>query len=270
MMNKTAGKRSQIRLGLAILLLGLVFFSAGCDILLPAGPLPPTATPTTTLTPTATIDWFPATPTPTLIPISSPTPQATLPDSREGVTELLISDDFSDPTTWTAPSAASGNVAFGNEDLVLAAAQQDAYLFSLSPHTLSANFYLELTFETTLCQQDDQFGVVFWREGQGDYYRLALSCDGQYRLDLVQSGVPVVVRDWEKASHAQPGAPATNRIGLWVYEGAFQLYINDAFQFEERVAQQRSGELGVFARTVTSSAMTVRVSDLQIYRVEGD
>jgi hypothetical protein len=267
MMNKIERKNHQKRFGLAILLLGIVFFSAGCDILLPAGPLPPTATPTTTLTPTPTIDWFPATPTPTLIPIPSPTPQATLPDTREGVTELLISDDFSDPTRWTAPSAASGNVAFGNEDLALAPAQQDAYLFSLSPHTLSANFYLELTFETTLCQQEDQFGVVFWRQSQSDYYRLALSCEGQYRLELVQSGVSVVVHDWENASHAEPGAPATNRVGLWVYQGLFQLYINDAFQFEERVAQERSGELGVFARTVTSSAMTVRVSDLQIYRV---
>ncbi|MDY6873714.1 MAG: hypothetical protein SVR81_07085 [Chloroflexota bacterium] len=268
MITQNDRKTRKTRLGLTLLLFAFIIFGTGCNVLLPPGPQPPTATPTTTLTPTPTIDWFPATPTPTLIPISSPTPQATLPDTREGMTELLISDDFSDPTSWTAPSAASGNVAFGNENLVLAPAQQDAYLFSLSPYNLPANFYLELTFETTLCQQDDQFGIVFWRESQGDYYRIAFSCEGQYRLELVQSGVPVVVHDWENASNAQPGAPATNRVGLWVYQGTFQLYINDAFQFEERVAQNRSGELGVFARTVSSNAMTVRASDLQIYRVE--
>lgn len=251
-------------------LLGILFFSAGCDILLPAGPLPPTATPTQTLTPTPTIDWFPATPTPTLIPIASPTPQPTLPDTREGVTELLVSDDFTDANLWNTPQSTSGNVAFGNQNLTLAVAQKGATLVSISQHPLAANFYLEFTAETNLCQTDDQYGVIFWRLSEGDYYRLLLTCDGQYRLEVVQNGVTVVVHDWEMAGHMQPNAPASNRIGLWAREGQFQLYINDTFQFEERVASERSGELGVFARAVSGSPMTVRISDLQIYQVNGE
>lgn len=255
------------RLGVLLALLSTLLFLAGCDILLPAGPVLPTATPTQTLTPTPTIDWFPATPTPTLQPTDAPTPMPTLADAREGVTELLVEDDFSDTELWTSPHGSAGNVAYGNNNLALAAAQNGAYLFSRSPYTLAADFYLELTVETSLCQGDDQYGFVFWRQSEGDYYRLLLSCEGSYRLEVVQGGSTVVIHNWEVASRFRPNAPASNRFGLWVHNGLFQLYINDTFQFEESIARNRTGDLGVFARTVSGSALTVRFSDLQIYRV---
>jgi hypothetical protein len=255
------------RLGTLLAALSALLFLAGCDILLPAGPALPTATATTTLTPTPTIDWFPATPTPTLQPTDAPTPMPTLEDVREGVTELVVSDDFSDTSAWTLPHSTAGNVAYGNNNLALAAAQNGAYLFSESPYTLSSDFYLEFTVETSLCQGDDQYGVVFWQQSEGDFYRLLLTCEGSYRLEVAQGGSTIVIHNWEVASRFRPNAPASNRFGLWVRNGAFQLYINDTYQFEESIARDRSGDLGIFARTISGSALTVRFSDLQIYRV---
>jgi hypothetical protein len=260
----------KVHVGWVVLVIGLMVFSAGCDILLPPAPLDPTATPTQTLTPTPTIDWFPATPTPTFIPEPSATPQPTLAGRPDGVTELRVTDDFTDQSLWNTPLSTAGNVAYGNGSLTLAPALKGVYLFSLSQHTVSSEFYLELTVQTTLCQEDDQYGVVFWRQAEGDYYRLLLNCSGQARLELVQGGVMVVVHDWEGASHIQPGAPATNRLGLYASDGLFQLYINDTYEFEEKVAKNRSGDLGFFARTVTSSVMTVRISELEIYRISGE
>jgi len=259
-----------VRLGAFPVLLLALFLLTGCDILLPAGPSPATETPTQTLTPTATIDWFPATPTPTQLATLAPTALPTLADVREGVTELLVSDDFTDETLWTTPHSTAGNVAYGNGNLTLAAAQNGAYLLSRSRHTLSADFYLEFTVSTSLCQSNDQYGVIFWRQSEGDYYRLMMTCEGSYRLEVVQGGSTIVIHNWEVASRLRPGAPASNRFGLWVKNGQFQLYINDAFQFEESIARNRTGDLGVFARTVSGTAMTVRISDLQIYRVDGE
>ncbi len=79
-----------------------------------------------------------------------------------------------------------------------------------------------------------------------------------------------MVHNWEVASRLRPGAPASNRFGVWVRDGQFQLYINDTFQFEENIARNRTGDLGVFVRTISGTAMTVRLSDLQIYRVNGE
>lgn len=251
-----------------ILILSASSLTSGCDLLPPTATRSPTETPTQTQTPTPTIDWFPSTPTSTLLPAASITPQPTLADQYEGVTDLRTEDDFTDDRMWTAPQTESGNAAFGNENLTLAVAKPDSSLYSYSQYSLSSNFYLEITIQTSLCQASDQFGIIFWRQAQNDYYKLSFDCNGQYRLELVQSGQSIVLRNWESAVGMQPGHPATNCIGLWVRQGQFRLYINDTFQFEESIASGRSGDLGVFARTVSGEAMTVRFSDLKIYKVE--
>lgn len=257
-------------------ILGMLFLSSliwlsGCSNLLPSPtPAPPTATVTQTLTPSPTIDWFPATPTPTLNAASSPTPQPTLEAQREGITALLVDDDFTDEGLWTTPQGSSGNVAFGSENLSLAVARAETSLSSVSQHELPANFYLEITVQTSLCQPQDEAGLLFWRQSINDFYRLLINCAGEYRFELIQGGQRIVLRDWEDATRMELGLAASNRLGLWVYEGDFQLYINDAFQFSEGIARNRSGGLGVFAKTVSSSAMTVKFSDLQIYQVEMD
>jgi len=253
-----------------VLITSAVLLFSGCEILLPAQPIAPTATATQTETPTPTIDWFPATPTTTLIATSSPTPLATLPDLRKGVTELLVTDDFTEAQLWKTPQGEAGNVAFGNENLTLAVARQNASLFSLSQHNLSSDFYLEISVLISLCQPSDQVGFIFWHQSDSDFYRLLINCAGQHRLELIQSGQSIVIHDWDTAAQIQLGSPATNRVGIWVSRGNFQLFINDTFQLEVPIAKNQAGALGVFARTVTGSVMTVRFSDLQIYRVEPD
>jgi hypothetical protein len=255
--------------GLFSLLALLALLSvASCDLLPTPQPPPPTATRTPTILPSPTVDWFPATPTPTFADIASPTPQPTLAGDLSGITDLFVADDFTEESLWRTPQSESGNAAFGTQNLSLAVAQPKSTLTSLSQHTLPSNFYLEMTFQTSLCEPLDQFGVLFWQESDSNFYRLLVNCAGQVRLELIQGGENFVVHDWETASQMALAAPATNRLALWVNNGQLQLYFNDVFQFEEQIARDRSGALGVFARTNTGNAMTVRFSDLQIYRVE--
>ena len=121
--------------------------------------------------------------------------------------------------------------------------------------------------QISLCQPDDQIGIMFLYSDEGDTYRLLLTCNGQYRLELIQGGQSIVIQDWEMSSQMSLNMPASNRIGICLFEGRLQFFINDAFQFEERIAQNRSGGLGLFARTIEGNAMTIRFSDLQIYQV---
>ena len=255
---------------IGLFILAGVLILSGCDFLPEEPTITPTLTATQTETPTPTIDWFPATPTPSLQPLPSPTPQPTLEDLREGITERLVNDDFTDENLWETSQSPVGNVTFGIQNLTLAIARPNTSLTSLSQHELPQNFYLELTLQTSLCQPSDQSGVLFWHQSEGDYYRLLMDCAGRVRLELIQGGQASVLQDWEYAQRVQPGAPAANRLGLWVSDGQFQLYINDAYQFSRTVAANRSGGLGVYARAISSNAMTVRFSDLQIYQVETD
>ncbi|MFW5713055.1 MAG: hypothetical protein ACOCYU_00105 [Brevefilum sp.] len=253
---------------IVLLALSTALSLAGCDLLATPEPLPPTATSTATPIPSPTIDWFPDTPTPTFAAIVTPTPQPTLEGTLVGITELLVDDQFTDESQWQTPQTQSGNAAFGTQNLSLAVARPDTTLVSLSQYSLSPNFYLEMTVQTSLCEPLDQFGILFWHESNNDFYRLIINCAGQYRLELVQRGQNFVVHDWEAASQMALSAPATNRLALWVHNGTLQFFINDVIQFEEQIAKDRSGPLGVFARTVLGQAVTIRFSDLQIFRVE--
>ena len=187
-----------------------------------------------------------------------------------GLTNLLVEDNFSDQSLWETRQSESGNIAYGNQNLTLAVAKQSASLFSLSQHTLPENFAAEITVQVSLCQPEDQIGIIFWHRSNSDFYRLLINCNGHYRLELIQAGQNVVLYDWEPATQMQLAVPWTNRFGLRTYRGHFQLYINDRFQFEEQLAEDVVGVLGVFARTISAKAMTVRFSDLQIYQVESN
>jgi hypothetical protein len=248
----------------------LFLFFTGCSVLLPQPTPFPTATVTPSFTPTATVDWFPATPTPTGTPRPTAAPQLTLPDQQTGLGDLLVRDDFTDPELWATLQSPSGNIAFGENNLTLALAREESTLVSISRHGVPADFYLSIGIETALCSPEDAFGLTFWEDAGGNFYRLLLNCSGQYRLELVQGGQTIPLQDWETARRMQPGAPAFHKLGLWAREGGFRLYINDTFQFEEKLAQGRSGLLSVFARTHSSAALTVKFSDLEIYEVASE
>lgn len=248
-------------------LASLVLFS-GCDLALPTEAPPPTDTATPTASPTPTIDWFPATPTSTSQPLPSPTAQPTRQGTAEGLTELLVEDAFTDDTLWQTPQSQAGNIAFGVGNLTLAVARPSTLLFSLSEHETPENFAVEITLQTSICESDDQSGIVFWHQSNNDFHRVLINCQGEIRLELIQGGQSFVLHDWEQASQMQVAAPAVNRLTLWVHQGQFRLFINDVFQFEEGIAADRIGKLGLFARTISGDAMTVRFCDLKIYRVE--
>lgn len=267
-MSKLNQKSRFFKILVVLLALSIPVVMASCSPLSPSETPIPTATVTQTATITPTIIWFPATPTPTPIANISPTPQPTFETQRDGIAALLVDDDFSDQSLWQTSEGASGNVAFGINALTLAVAQQSASLSSISQHVLPENFYLEISMQISLCQPNDQIGLLFWYLNDGDTYRLLMTCNGMYRLELIQDGQSIVIHDWELASQMNLAMPATNRIGLWVNQGRFQLYIDDVFQFEERIAQNRNGGLGIFARTIEGNAMTIRFSDLQIYHVD--
>jgi hypothetical protein len=252
---------------LSIIMLSFPILMASCGVVAPSTTPTLTATSTQTATVTPTIIWFPATETPTPVANISPTPQPTFESQREGISSLLVDDDFSSQPLWQTSQGTSGNVAFGINALTLAVAQPSATLTSISQHALPEDFYLEISMQISLCQPEDQIGILFWYKNPGDTYRLLMTCSGEYRLELIQGGQSIVIQDWTLASQMNLAMPATNRIGLWVYQGRFQLYIDNVFQFEESIARDQNGGLGLFARTIEGNAMTIRFSDLQIYQI---
>lgn len=220
--------------------------------------------------PTPTINWFPATATPTPLQAIQPTPTSVAFDPQQYLGVILYEDDFSDSTRWETGKTASGNVVYGDGRLSLAVAGNKGSLTSLSPYTLPADFYLEMTANVSLCQYGDQYGILFWYLSSGDTYRLSLTCDGRLRLELIAGNGGAVLQDWTYARKMIPGSPAEQKIGLWAKVGEIRVFVNGAEQFSLKTGPGRTGRLGVFARAAGETAMTVSFSDLAVYQIENE
>jgi len=257
----------------AILFLKIPSLFLGSLLLLSACNPPETAapiveispTPTATSTPTPTVIWFPPTSTPTLIPTIQITPTQ---DYRPDLGKVILQDDFSDPGSWTLGKTSSGNIALGLNELTIAIAEPKAYDYSVRQEPIFNNFYMEITASPMLCQGEDQYGILIRMSSPGDFYRYSITCDGQVRLDRVVQGAASSPQPWMMTGSVPPGAPITARLGVWASDDEFRFFINDQFQFSVKDPLLQSGNIGLFARSMGETAVTVNFSDLIIRQIE--
>jgi len=222
---------------------------------------PATATPEINATPTATIVWFPPTPTQTAFPTPVITPTE---DMRPKLGGILLEDDFSTESDWSLAQSQTGSIAYGKDELTIAIGETNAYLFSIREEPIFTDFYLEITAEPNLCTGLDEYGVLFRVSPTVDYYRFSLSCDGQVRLDRVSGGQASSPQPWLLSGAVPPGAPSSSRLGLSAVGDEMRFFVNGQYQFSVNDPLLTSGGLGVFARSVNKRAVTVNFSDLVV------
>jgi hypothetical protein len=229
-------------------------------------PLPPepTITPTQTLSPTATIVWFPptATDTPMAIATHALTPTQDL-SPRYGA--LIINEDFSDSTMWSLGRQPDGNIALGMSELTLAVSRPRGQLISLRQDTTLEDFYVEVTANPSICRGEDEYGILVRVSPSSEFFRFALTCDGRARVDRYFQ---------EQASSPQPlayfgvippGAPSRSRLAVWSYGREMRFYANEQYLFSVTDGSLLSGGLGLYARAASEEMLTVNFSGLAIY-----
>jgi len=226
----------------------------------------PSETPvlTSTLTPTETVVWFPATTTPT--PFSTPVLTATEILKPE-IGEIIFSDDFSSGDRWALGASDAGSVALGKNELTIAISKPGTYIFTIRNEPILRDFYAEITASPTLCRALDEYGLLFRWGSMGDFYRYSLSCDGQVRLDRLTGGTAASPQPWMATGVVPPGAPKLNRLAVWVTGNEMRFFIDDNHQFTLSDPMLSSGLLGLFARSVGDNAVTVNFSDLVVHEV---
>jgi hypothetical protein len=181
--------------------------------------------------------------------------------------QILLEDDFSDPTAWTLNLSPAGSVALGKNELTIAIGETNAYLFSVREEPLFTNFYLEITAEPSLCRDLDEYGVLFRVSPTIAYYRFSLSCNGQVRLDRIIGDQPSSPQPWMLSGSVPPGAPSSSRLGISAVGTEMTFFVNGQYQFSIHDPKLTSGSVGVFARSTEKMAVTVNFSDLVIYEV---
>jgi hypothetical protein len=223
-----------------------------------------TQTTTPTAVPSATVEWFPATATPTILPTLQVSPT---PDFRPNIGELIFSDDFSEPAGWTLGTLSSGTIALGLDELTIAISEPGAYLNSIRQEPTLSDFYLEVTTNPTLCRGEDQYGLLLRTSSPNDFYRYSLSCDGRIRLDRIVGGIASTPQPWTISNAAPPGAPISSRLGVWAKGKELRFFVNDQYQFTVIDPLIPAGLLGLFTWSAGDTAVTVNFSDLVVHQI---
>jgi len=244
-----------------MLLLGSL---AGCSGLFPAPALTPTLIPATT-TPTLTVVWFPPTNTPTIFPTQT---IHSTPEQRPGLGELLFTDSFDQPDLWNTSVASGSSATVTRNRLILSISSQGPdTITSLRSGPTLGDFYAEATVSLSLCSDKDQLGMNFRANPDDNYYRFAVSCDGQVRFERRYSGSTQPLINWLSSGDAPLAAPAEVKLGVWAVGSEMRFFLNDHFQFTLRDSVLRTGTLGFFVYASGAAPITASFSDLSVYSV---
>jgi len=244
--------------------IGLAFIMAAC---LP-GPLPnqdttATAIHTDTPPPTETIVWFPPTATHTPFPTPEVTPTV---EYLIGVGNVIFHDDFSREDPWQLGKTQISSAAIGLNELTIVISGTRAYMSSIREQPVLRDFYLEITAQPNICRGLDEYGLLL-RASSSNFYRFALSCDGQVRFDRVIDGVPSVRQPWMLSGSVPPGAPSISRLAIAASGNEMRFFVNNEFQFSLMDPLLDSGRIGVFARSTSDETVSINFSDLTVWEI---
>ncbi|MBM3181574.1 MAG: hypothetical protein FJZ86_14675 [Chloroflexi bacterium] len=241
----------------------MTIFLSSCSTLdaMLATPIAPSQTETPL--PTATINWFPASATPTLQVLSTQPPT---PEMRPGIGDEIISDDFSDPSLWNISASNQASADIKNNRLTLSV-QSQVFMLSLRQDLILDNYYAEITARPSLCRNEDNYGLLV-RASTINYYRFALACNGTVRAERISGGTRLVLQQPLASGDVPPGAPGEVRIGVWAVGKEMRLFLNGRFQFSLIDPSFKNGTLGVFVRAAGNTAAVVSFSDLSIQSVD--
>lgn len=226
-----------------------------------AEPIQDLISPTPILSPTATIDWFPATATPTIVvpPTATQNPAAV-----PVYGELLFTDSFNTSGNWQDQQNVRGIVSAANESITLAVKADRGSLIAFRQNTLLTDFYMETTVKrVALCKENDQFGVVFRAQDEQNFYRLMINCQGAIAVQQMVGSTPSFLLDWTPSSDISLWQPYT--IGIWAKGQTLRVYINQKLQTEVVRGTFASGGIGYFAKAAGDTPLTVSFSDLNVY-----
>ncbi|MFN2147550.1 MAG: hypothetical protein ACK2T2_04105 [Anaerolineales bacterium] len=209
----------------------------------------------------------PATPTfvfPTLIPTTTytppPSPTATA-DIMSGLGPALFRDTFSVDRGWKVTIFGAGGAGLLDGRYSLSVRETFSILVALSPAEAIQNGYLEVTARAVLCSSDDEYGLIFRANGQGEYYRFSLNCSGEARLSRITIDGEHVLIPNTPINFVFPGLLVDNRLAV-LFEGEFfRFFINGSEVFSARDRVLSTGGSGLFVRTRQSGQNTASFDD---------
>lgn len=164
----------------------------------------------------------------------TPTPPVVSADDPRAVLDLAHPDHvdyFDNPDAWfdydnseRAAYKVEGGVLVGKDYV-----PEEKTTWWSYTDVSSGNLYAEVSATNGDCIARDSMGMAVRVDNAtaAGGYSLEVSCDGAYRFRRhSKNGSPTDYIDWTASDAVNTGPGATNRLGIWGYQGRFRLFIN--------------------------------------------
>ncbi|TET31224.1 MAG: hypothetical protein E3J69_10255 [Anaerolineales bacterium] len=177
-------------------------------------------------TPTSAVQRLTLEPTPTPFTISDP-------DDPRNILDLTNPDHvdyFNNPETWY-DYITEGVASYEVVDGKLLGTDFDPLNTNIwwsYTSVQSGRVYAEISATNGDCAARDAVGLVIRIEPDitPSGYTFEISCDGEWRFIRLSPGNSVTLIDWTPSDAIVTGLGATNRLGIYGYDGKFYLFIN--------------------------------------------
>jgi len=239
------------------IILPIIILSACLSVSTPK-PLP-TATLTIVPSPTPTIEWFPPSPTPEQLPTIAVTPTL---EFMSEIGKIIFQDEFLSSDEWTVPQTGRGQINITNGEIVIIINEPKSLLVGTLEKPDLQDFYAEITANPVLCIGRDEYGFLFRVFGRNQYYRFALSCDGEVWMDKIVGEGTFVLYPWTRSASVPVGAPSVSKLEVIALQDEIRVFINGDPQFTIIDQGLSLGSFGVYARSAGETAVTISFSDL--------
>ena len=154
---------------------------------------------------TATIEWFPATATPTATSLPLPTATTTY---LEGLSDFVQVDPFTDPKQWSnisdGASDSPNQALFSNQALVFAINQSPARFVSINQGMILEDSAITVRININRCSPADTYGLLFKANTEQIANRLNLRCDGQLRVEQLRDNSIHPLTEWLPSGDVPP------------------------------------------------------------------
>ena len=247
-----------------ILLILVASMISSCAVLDALNATPTPVIPTETPLPTPTIDWFPASATPT--PGAFATKQEATPEMRPGLGVTTLTDEFSDPSLWDTATSGQASAEI-NENRLNLSAESKIYMISLRHDLTVSDYYAEITARPGLCRGNDSYGLLV-RANATSYFRFSLTCNGTTYAERIGSNLKELLQKPIQSSDVPSGAPGQVRIGVWIVGTEMRLFLNGRYQFSANSPNYPRGTIGVFVNSAGETPVIVSFSRLTLQQVD--
>jgi len=117
------------------------------------------------------------------------------------------------------------------------------------------------------CDGSDDFGLDFRVQDDSNQFQFGISCEGRYRVQERQNGIPRLVVVPTLSQAIKTGAGAVNELGVRAEGKQLSLYVNRTFLTRVDLPEETKGHFGAYISSSATLTLTAQFDNLTVWGI---